>query len=62
LKRLNPGLSGIAPSSGATNRVEIFLNLVPMFGIKVTYSVRLREQAFDSGLGQIPHPISESLS
>jgi hypothetical protein len=30
-------------------------------GITVTYSVRPREQAFDSGLGQIPHPISESL-
>jgi hypothetical protein len=61
LKRLNPGAESYSPFFGATNRVEIFLNLVPMFGIKVAYSVRLREEAFDSGLGQIPHPFSESL-
>jgi hypothetical protein len=30
-----------------------------MFGIKVTYSLRLREQAFGGDLGQIRHRICE---
>jgi hypothetical protein len=30
-----------------------------MFGIKVTYSLRLPEQAFDGDLGQTRHRISE---
>ena len=34
-------------------------SLVLTFGLKVTYSVRLQEQAFDGDLGQIRHRISE---